>query len=43
MNNEAFRAHAHGFVDWMADYLANVESYPVRSQVEPGEIAARLP
>ena len=26
----------------MADYLANVESYPVRARVEPGEIAASL-
>ena len=43
MTPEDFRHHAHAFVDWMADYLANVESYPVRAQVEPGEIAARLP
>ena len=43
MDNEEFRTHAHAFVDWMADYLSNVESYPVRAQVEPGEIAARLP
>ncbi len=37
-----FRRHAHVFVDWMADYIENVESYPVRARVEPGEIAARL-
>lgn len=42
MTNEEFRRHAHAFVDWMADYLANVERYPVRAQVKPGEIAARL-
>ena len=43
MNNEDFRRHAHAFVDWMADYLENVERYPVRAQVRPGEIAAKLP
>ncbi len=42
MTNEEFRRHAHAFVDWMADYLDQVESYPVRAQVMPGEIAARL-
>lgn len=43
MNPEDFRRHAHEFVDWMADYLEGVEEYPVRSQVRPGEIAARIP
>lgn len=42
MTNEEFRRHAHAFVDWMADYLTEVERYPVRSQVKPGDIAARL-
>lgn len=42
MNPEEFRRHAHAFVDWMADYLAGVERYPVRAQVRPGEIAAQL-
>ena len=42
MDIEEFRKHAHAFADWMADYLASVERYPVRAQVEPGEIAARL-
>ena len=43
MNSEEFRRHAHQFVDWMADYLDGVESFPVRAQVKPGEIAANLP
>jgi aromatic-L-amino-acid decarboxylase len=38
----AFRRHAHEMVDWMADYLEGVESYPVRAQVKPGEIAGKL-
>ncbi len=43
MDPDEFRRHAHRLVDWMADYLASVERYPVRAPVAPGEIAARLP
>jgi aromatic-L-amino-acid decarboxylase len=43
VDTEDFRRHAHVLVDWMADYLARVEDYPVRAQVAPGEIAAKLP
>jgi aromatic-L-amino-acid decarboxylase len=43
MDLDEFRAHAHSFSDWMADYLASVESHPVRSQVNPGEILSSLP
>lgn len=42
MDTEEFRRHAHAFVDWMADHLRDVERYPVRTQVKPGEIAAAL-
>ena len=42
MNNQEFRKHAHELVDWIADYMDGVRDYPVRSQVEPGEIAAQL-
>ena len=30
-------------VDWIADYDSRVESFPVSSQVKPGEIRAALP
>jgi aromatic-L-amino-acid decarboxylase len=43
MTSEEFRKHAHSMVDWMADYLENVEQYPVMSQVKPGEIKAKIP
>jgi aromatic-L-amino-acid decarboxylase len=43
VDNQEFREQAHAFVDWMADYLDQVEHYPVRAQVAPGEIAAKLP
>ena len=40
--SETFRTYAHQVVDWMADYYENIESYPVKSQVEPGEIARQI-
>ena len=43
MTSEEFRINAHELVDWMADYMDNVEQYPVKSPVKPGEIFARLP
>ena len=42
MPAEEFRRHAHAVADWMADYLAGVEHYPVLSRVQPGEVAAQL-
>ncbi|MCA9733306.1 MAG: aspartate aminotransferase family protein [Deferribacteres bacterium] len=43
MNTQDFRKHAHELVDWMADYFENIEKYPVKSQVQPGEIYCQLP
>ena len=43
MDLDEFRRHGHALVDWMADYLENVERLPVRAQVRPGEIAGQLP
>jgi len=43
MTPEEFRKHAHRLVDWMAGYMENIENYPVKSQVKPGEIFKRLP
>ena len=43
MNTYDFRKHAHEFVDWMADYFEDLEKYPVKSQVKPGEILDQLP
>ncbi len=43
MNAEEFRSHAHRLVDWMADYMTNVEKYPVKSQVNPGDIFQQIP
>jgi len=43
MDSEQFRRVGYEFIDWVADYFAEVGEYPVRSQVRPGEIKQRLP
>jgi len=43
MTPEEFRRHGHAVVDWIADYQARVESFPVLSKVKPGETRAALP
>ena len=43
MTPEEFRRYGHAVIDWIADYQAGVESFPVLSQVKPGEIRASLP
>jgi len=43
MNTEQFRKHGYQFIDWLADYFTQVENYPVRSVVKPGEIKSLLP
>jgi aromatic-L-amino-acid/L-tryptophan decarboxylase len=43
MTPEEFRRHGRAVVDWIADYMERVESFPVLSKVEPGEIRAALP
>lgn len=43
MNPEEFRKTGHQLIDWIADYRARIDEYPVRSQAQPGEIRAQLP
>lgn len=43
MTPDAFRRHGRDVIEWIARYMESVESYPVRSSVEPGEIRAQLP
>ncbi len=43
LNNKEFRKYAHEFVDWMADFMENIEDYPVKSRVAPGDIIRQLP
>jgi aromatic-L-amino-acid decarboxylase len=43
MTPDEFRRHGHAVVDWIADYYARIESFPVLSQVRPGDVRATLP
>jgi len=40
---ETFRRYGHEFVDWIADYLRDIERFPVLSPLKPGEVRSRLP
>jgi aromatic-L-amino-acid decarboxylase len=43
LNPDEFRRAAHEAVDWVADYLERVDSFPVLSTVAPGSVRALLP
>jgi aromatic-L-amino-acid/L-tryptophan decarboxylase len=43
MDKETFRKHGHEMVDWIADYFEQIETYPAKSRVKPGEIKSLLP
>jgi len=43
MTPDEFRRRGHAVVDWIADYQSRIETYPVLSRVEPGQIRASLP
>jgi len=43
MDIKEFRTYAHKLADWMADYLENIGSLPVKSLVSPGQIYSQIP
>ncbi len=43
MTPDEFRRHGHQVIDWIAQYMEQVEQYPVLSQVAPGVIRGQLP
>ncbi len=43
MRYDDLRRYGRQVIDWLADYLERVEQFPVLSQVEPGQVRARLP
>jgi len=43
MSPEEFRRYGHAVVDWIADYQSRIESFPVLSRVQPGEVRSKLP
>src|SRR3954454_8907269 len=43
MTPAEFREYGHRVVDWIADYQERIESFPVLSQVAPGDVRRALP
>lgn len=43
INPSEFREWGHKMVDWISDYYENIEEYPVKSQVAPGDIFKQIP
>ena len=43
MDTGEFRRIGHEVIDWIGDYLENIEEYPVLAQVRPGELISKLP
>jgi len=42
-STKEFRAAGHRLVDWIADYLENIDDYDVLSPVKPGDIEKQFP
>jgi aromatic-L-amino-acid decarboxylase len=43
MDPAEFRKHGHALVEWIAEYLAGSERYPVLPRVAPGDVTRALP
>ena len=42
MSSKEFRKYGYSVIDWIADYYDEIEKYPVKSQVFPGDIRSSL-
>lgn len=42
MPKDEFTKYGYQLIDWIADYLQNVESYPVLPNIKPGDIKSEL-
>lgn len=43
MTADQLRSHGHALIDWIADYLDQVEDFPVSSPAAPGWVTSQLP
>jgi len=43
MDLKEFRKYGYQAIDWIVDYLADLDKYPVLAQVKPGQIREALP
>jgi aromatic-L-amino-acid/L-tryptophan decarboxylase len=43
MSAEEFRRYGYEIIDWISDYLAHPEKFPVLPNIQPGEFASKIP
>lgn len=43
MPAEEFREFGHQLIDWIADFLSGIDHIPAFANIQPGEIASKLP
>ena len=43
MNIKEFESEAEKVVAWMSSYFKNIEAFPVKAQVKPGDIKTKIP
>ena len=43
MEKEEFRKFGHQFINWVAEYLSEIEKFPVSSQLKPGDVRKAIP
>jgi aromatic-L-amino-acid decarboxylase len=43
MPADEFKKYGYELIDWIADYLADIEKFPVLPNIKPGEIKSKLP
>ena len=43
MSTDDFKEYGYQLIDWLADYHENVESMPVLSRAQPGDVRKKLP
>jgi aromatic-L-amino-acid decarboxylase len=43
MTPEEFRENGYAVIDWIAQYMEQVETYPVLPEVTPGDTASKMP
>ena len=43
MDLKEFNENGHKLIDWITEYLQTLESYPVKSPLQPGEVKKALP
>jgi len=43
MKNKDFHKYGHKLVDWMSNYFKEIENYPIKPNVKPGDIYKQFP